>query len=88
LGENDRWVEVAPPGGGAAVVLVPSHGQYPTGRITGIALESPDAQADHEEMWRYGVDVDAALVGGDGRAPLMYFFGDNNENQRMIGEAQ
>ena len=42
FGEGDRWVEVAPPGGGAAVALVPSRDEYEAGRMTGIAFESPD----------------------------------------------
>ena len=38
FGEGERWVEVSPPGGGAAIALVPSRGEYVTGRMTGIAL--------------------------------------------------
>jgi len=58
-----RWVEVAPPGGGAAVELVPPQGGYQPGRMTGIALESPDPAADHAELQGRGVDVDAQLMG-------------------------
>ena len=50
FGEQDRWVEVAPAGGGAAVALVPPQGSYQPGRMTGIALESPDPRADHAEL--------------------------------------
>lgn len=31
FGDGERWVEVAPPDGGTALVLVPSRGDYPTG---------------------------------------------------------
>ena len=31
FGEGDRWVEVAPPGGGAAIALVPPQGDYQPG---------------------------------------------------------
>jgi catechol 2,3-dioxygenase-like lactoylglutathione lyase family enzyme len=88
FGANDRWVEVAPPGGGAALALVPPQGGYQPGRMTGIALESPDPRADHAELQSKGVDVDAELMGGDGTVPLLFFFRDNNNNQLMIVQAQ
>jgi lactoylglutathione lyase len=88
FGENQRWVEVAPPGGGTAVALVPPQGQYQPGRMTGIALESADPRADHAELKDKGVDVDAELTGGDGTVPLMFFFRDNNKNQLLIVQAQ
>ena len=88
FGENDRWVEVAPPSGGAAVALVPPRGEYQPGRMTGIALESPDPAADHAELRGKGVDVDAQMMGGDGTVPLMFFFRDADGNQLMIVQAQ
>ena len=88
FGDNDRWVEVAPPGGGAAIALVPPQGDYQPGRMTGIALESADPAADHAELAGQGVDVDSQLMGGDGTVPLLFFFRDNNKNQLMIVQAQ
>ena len=88
FGEGDRWVEVAPPGGGAALALVPPQGEYQPGRMTGIALESRDPRADHAELKQLEVDVDAGLMGGDGTVPLLFFFRDNNKNQLMIVEGQ
>ena len=88
FGGKDRWVEVAPAGGGAAIALVPPQGEYQPGRMTGIALESPDPAADHAELRSKGVDVDAGLMGGDGTVPLLFFFRDNNKNQLMIVQAQ
>ena len=84
FGDGDRWVEVAPPGGGAAIALVPPQGSYETGRMTGIALESKDVKADHDELRRQGVDVDEQLLGGEGGVPLMFFFRDNNGNHLMV----
>lgn len=84
FGENDRWVEVAPPGGGAALALVPPQGDYQPGRMTGVALESSDPRADHAELQGKGVDVDAGLMGGDGTVPLLFFFRDNNKNHLMV----
>src|SRR3989442_14149785 len=88
FGEGERWVEVAPPGGGTALALVPPQGDYQPGRMTGIAFESPDPAADHAELRDQGVDVDAELMGGDGGVPLLFFFRGNNKNQPMIVEAQ
>jgi len=88
FGDGDRWVEVAPPAGGAAIALVPPQGDYQPGRMTGIALESTDPRADHVELQAKGVDVDPELMGGDGTVPLLFFFRDHDGNQLMIVEAQ
>ena len=88
FGEGDRWVEVAPPSGGASLALVPPQGEYQPGRMTGIALETPDAAATHAELSSAGVDVDDALLGGEGGVPPMFFFRDNNENILMIVQPQ
>lgn len=88
FGEGERWVEVAPPGGGAAFALVPPRGDYQPGRMTGIALDSTDPRADHAELKRHGVDVDDELMGGDGTVPLMFFLRDHDANQLMLVQAQ
>ena len=88
FGDGDRWVEVAPPAGGAAIALVPPQGEYQPGRMTGIALESSDPKADRIELSNKGVDVDAELVGGDGTVPLLFFFRDNDKNQLLIVQGQ
>ncbi|MGZ4360365.1 MAG: VOC family protein [Gaiellaceae bacterium] len=88
FGDGERWVEVAPPGGGAAIALVPPRGDYQPGRMTGIALESADPRADHAELKEKGVDVDAELMGGDGTVPLLFFFRDHDGNQLMIVQGQ
>ena len=88
FGDGDRWVEVAPPAGGAALALVPPRGDYQVGRMTGIALESLDPRADYAELLENGVDVDDELMGGDGTVPLLFFFRDLDGNHLMIVEAQ
>ena len=88
FGEGDRWVEVAPPNGGAAIALVPPRGDYQSGRMTGIALESADPRADHAELQANGVDVDAELMGGDGTVPLLFMLRDGDGNNLMIVQAQ
>ena len=86
FGEGERWVEVAPPGGGTALALVPPRGEYQPGRMTGIAFVSADPRADHAELREKNVDVDAELMGGDGTMPLLFFFRDHDANQLMIVE--
>ena len=88
FGDGERWVEVAPPGGGAALALVPPRGEYQTGRMTGISLSSTDPRADHLELREKGVDVDDELMGGDGAVPLLFFFRDGDGNHLMIVEAR
>ena len=88
FGDGERWVEVAPPGGGAAVALVPPRGEYQPGRMTGISLTSTDPRADHAELKEKGVDVDAELMGGDGTVPILFSFRDHEGNQLMVVEAQ
>lgn len=85
-GDGERWVEVAPPRGGAALALVPATDHYSTGRMTGVALGSTDPRSDHEELRANGVDVDDALMGGDGQVPLLFFFRDGDANQLMVVE--
>jgi catechol 2,3-dioxygenase-like lactoylglutathione lyase family enzyme len=87
FGNGDRWVEVAPPGGGATIALVPSRDEYAAGRMTGIALDSSDPSADHAELQAKGVDVDAELMGGDGTVPLLFFLRDLDGNHLMLVQA-
>jgi catechol 2,3-dioxygenase-like lactoylglutathione lyase family enzyme len=86
FGDGDRWVEVAPPNGGAAIALARPMGGFDAGRETGIALETSDARATHEELKGQGVDVDAELMGGDGTVPLLFGFRDRDGNGLMIVE--
>ncbi len=87
FGEGERWVEVAPPGGGTALALVPPRGDYQAGRMTGVALATTDARAVHEELKAKGVDVDAEMMGGDGTVPMLFFFRDHDANTLMIVES-
>lgn len=88
FGDGDRWVEVVPPGGGAAVALTPPQGEYQPGRMTGIALESKDVRSDHDELRAKGVDVDEQLMGGEGGVPAMFFFRDGDGNTLLLVEGQ
>jgi lactoylglutathione lyase len=87
FGEGERWVEVAPPGGGTTLALVPPRGDYQAGRMTGIAFESTDVRSAHEDLKGKGVDVDDELMGGDGTVPAMFFFRDPDANHLLLVEA-
>lgn len=82
-GDGQRWVEVAPPEGGPALALVPSHGDYSAGSHTGIALGADDVRMAHAEMEEMGVDVDAEILGG-GEVPSFFWFRDRDANTLMI----
>jgi catechol 2,3-dioxygenase-like lactoylglutathione lyase family enzyme len=84
FGDGQRWVEVAPPDGGAAIALVPASDQYPAGRMTGVALGSADVRADHADLRSRGVDVDDEIVGGEGGVPPMFFFRDHDGNHFLL----
>jgi catechol 2,3-dioxygenase-like lactoylglutathione lyase family enzyme len=88
FGEGERWVEVAPPDGGANVALVPPRGDYEPGRNTGLAIVSTDPRADHAELKANGVDVDDELLGGDGTVPLMFFLRDHEGNHLLLVDTQ
>lgn len=83
FGEGERWVEVAPPGGGTNLALVPERGDYGVRRNTGVALTSRDVRADHEELRAQGVDADD-LIGGDGTVPPMFFLRDGDGNTLLV----
>jgi catechol 2,3-dioxygenase-like lactoylglutathione lyase family enzyme len=87
FGEGSRWVEVTPAGGGASIALVPPQGEYQPGRMTGVALDTSDAKADHADLKAKGVDVDDQILGGEGGVPLMFFFRDADNNHLMVVQA-
>jgi len=86
-GEGDRWVEVSPPGGGAAIALSRGMGEFQPGRGTGIALTTSDAQAAHDDLASQGVEVEEPM-GGDGTVPLLFMFKDADGNGLMIVEEE
>jgi catechol 2,3-dioxygenase-like lactoylglutathione lyase family enzyme len=86
FGDDDRWVEVAPGEGGTAIALVRAGENYETGRMTGIALTTPDARTAQKDLKAKGVDVDDELMGGDGTVPLLFSFRDQDANSLMVVE--
>jgi catechol 2,3-dioxygenase-like lactoylglutathione lyase family enzyme len=80
VGEDERWIEVAPPGGGASIALVRT-ADGPIGVDTGIRLTSQDVVADHAALQATGADVDAEVI----PFPVpMFSFRDPDGNRLVI----
>ena len=88
FGDGDRWVEIAPPGGGATLALVPGRDGYQPGRNTGVGFETPDARALYDEFAAKGIVLDGELMGGDGTVPPLFFFKDLDGNTLLVAEMQ
>jgi catechol 2,3-dioxygenase-like lactoylglutathione lyase family enzyme len=82
---DGRWVEVAPPGAGTTIALVPARDGTPTGVDTGIRLTTRNAEADHADLRARGVDADPELIRMD-FVPPMFTFRDPDGNQLVIVE--
>ena len=86
FGDGDRWVEVAPPSGGAAIALTTPMGEWQPGRMTGISLSTSDARGERERLEADGVELDGDIMGGDGTVPLLFSIKDQDGNSIMIVE--
>lgn len=54
---DQRWVQLSPPGGGAAITLVTWFETMPPGSMKGFVLACEDADATYAEVIRNGGDV-------------------------------
>ena len=86
FGEGERWLEVAPPGGAAALAIVPPRPGGPTGIDTNVALGTADVDADYAYLLDKGVDADAEMMGGEGPVPRMFCFRDPDGNNFLLVE--
>ena len=86
FGPGQRWVEVAPPGGGTTIALVPTREGVPTGVDTGIRFTTENAEADHTALQARGVDTDPELIRMGG-VPPMFSFRDPDGNRLVIVES-
>jgi catechol 2,3-dioxygenase-like lactoylglutathione lyase family enzyme len=84
MGENQRWIEVAPPGAASTTALVPASDDRPAGVDTGIRLSTTDTDADHATLRARGVDADDILR-WEG-VPPMFVFRDQDGNSLVIVE--
>ncbi|HEY6834954.1 MAG TPA: VOC family protein [Gaiellaceae bacterium] len=86
FGEGDRWIEVAPPGSGAAIAIMPPRlGETPNNTQTCVAFTTEELDAAHEALKERGVDVDEPM-GGEGPVPRMFFFRDLDKNNLLLVE--
>jgi catechol 2,3-dioxygenase-like lactoylglutathione lyase family enzyme len=86
FGEGDRWIEVAPPGSGAAIAIMPPHpGETPNNTQSCVAFTTDDLDSAHAELKERGVDVDEPM-GGEGPVPRMFFFRDLDANNLLLVE--
>jgi catechol 2,3-dioxygenase-like lactoylglutathione lyase family enzyme len=82
---NQRWIEVAPRGGGTTIAIPPL-GESPVGVDTGIRLTTDNAEADHAALKANGVDVDAEILQFPG-VPPMFTLRDPDGNRLYIVES-
>ena len=73
-----RWIEVAPPGGGTSVALVPATDGNPTGGEVGIRFTTRDAAELHKTLTAAGVTVGELLTWPG--VPPMFNFTDPDGN--------
>jgi catechol 2,3-dioxygenase-like lactoylglutathione lyase family enzyme len=86
-GEGERWVEVAPAGGGAtALALTPPRDSFQPGGNTNVALETRDIDAAHAGLQEAGVDVDEEVLRFGGPVPPMFWFRDQDGNTLLLVE--
>jgi catechol 2,3-dioxygenase-like lactoylglutathione lyase family enzyme len=81
-----RWVEVAPPGGGTTLAIVPPRPGGPVGIETNIILTTVDIGAAHAELRSRGVDVDAEVSRTGGPVPPLFWFRDEDGNTLLLVE--
>jgi catechol 2,3-dioxygenase-like lactoylglutathione lyase family enzyme len=79
-----RWIELAPPGGGATVSLVAAGPHLTTGIDTGIRLVTGDARTAHAALADRGLDVGELLDWPD--VPLMFSFLDPDGNRLYVNQ--
>lgn len=83
FGDNDRWLEVAPPGAPTGIALMPPRpGASPGNDQSCVVLDTNDLDADHAALKERGVDVDEPM-GGEGPVPRMFFFRDPDGNNLL-----
>jgi catechol 2,3-dioxygenase-like lactoylglutathione lyase family enzyme len=87
FGEGQRWVEVAPAGAATSVALLPSPPGTAIGVDTGIRLFSTDAEADHADLLKRGVDADPEILRFEG-VPPMFSFRDPDGNTLYLVESR
>jgi catechol 2,3-dioxygenase-like lactoylglutathione lyase family enzyme len=84
LGDDRRWIEVAPAGAPTTIALIASQDGLPAGVETGIRLTTTNADAFHAGLIQGGVDADEVLRWPG--VPPMFAFRDQDGNGLEIVE--
>jgi catechol 2,3-dioxygenase-like lactoylglutathione lyase family enzyme len=85
VGEDYRWVEVAPRGAETTIAVVPPPPGGTTGnRETGIGLQTDEIDAYHAELKANGVDVDAEVSRMGDPVPPLFWLRDPEGNSLMV----
>lgn len=58
---DQRWVQVAPPGGGASITLVTWFPTMPAGSVKGLVLETDDLDHDVKVLAERGVEIQGGI---------------------------
>ena len=86
FGEHDenRWIELAPPGSRARLAINPPMGGQPGGGAIGV--ETPDVRAEHARLAAIGgIDLDPEPMRVPG-APLLFMLRDPDGNNIWVVE--
>jgi catechol 2,3-dioxygenase-like lactoylglutathione lyase family enzyme len=86
MGNEMRWLEVAPPGADTTVAIVPPREGEPVGVQTRIAFSTHDIDALHADLRSQGVDIDEEVSRMGDPVPPMVFLRDQDGNQMMVVE--
>jgi predicted enzyme related to lactoylglutathione lyase len=87
MGNDYRWVEVAPADAATTIAIVPPPPGKPVGNAeTGIGLNTDDIDALHADLKERGVDVDAEISRMGDPVPPLFWFRDPDGNTLMVVE--
>jgi len=85
MGNEYRWVEVAPAGAETTIaVVLPPPGGETGNKQTGIGLHTDDIEAYHSELKAAGVDVDAEISRMGDPVPPLFWLRDPEGNVLMV----
>jgi catechol 2,3-dioxygenase-like lactoylglutathione lyase family enzyme len=85
MGDQYRWLEVAPAGAATTIAIVPPPPGKPSpGVETGISLQTDDIDAYHALLKERGVDVDPEVSRYGDPVPPMFWLRDPDGNNLFV----
>jgi catechol 2,3-dioxygenase-like lactoylglutathione lyase family enzyme len=89
MGDDGRWIEVAPSGGETPIAICPPGPSVTAGgKDTGISLETDDIDAFHAQLKDRGVDVDPDVSRFGDAVPPLFWLRDPEGNTLMVVEGR